>query len=180
MDNSDFPGKSSCLKFPRNVVLLPLICLAPYVINGADSSNAADVVGAGRTIKIVMKGLEFDPNFIEVRAGETIRFKLVNRDEIAHDFTIGSPAMQQARRSFIRVLHDAEELDPDAKMQQSHDHLNSVIVPPGVTKELVWTFKRTQKIEFGCNVPLHYEGGMKGKFNFIEPVSIFDSFEPVG
>ncbi len=177
MNKKDIYRKTTREKILRHVVLLPLICLAPYIVAGADSGNAADVVGAGRTVKIVMNGLEFEPKFVDVRAGETIRFKIVNRDKIPHDFTIGTPAMQLARRSFIRVLHDADQLDSGGKMQESHDHLNSVLVPPGVTKELVWTFKWSQMIEFGCNVPLHYEGGMKGEFRFKKPIAMFDSTE---
>jgi uncharacterized cupredoxin-like copper-binding protein len=48
-----------------------------------------------------------------------------------------------------------------------HDDPNAVMVQPGETKELIWTFTKTENVEFGCNVPGHYEAGMKGTFNFV-------------
>ncbi len=48
-----------------------------------------------------------------------------------------------------------------------HDDPNAVMVHPGETKELIWTFAEAENVEFGCNVPGHYEAGMKGTFNFV-------------
>jgi uncharacterized cupredoxin-like copper-binding protein len=45
---------------------------------------------------------------------------------------------------------------------QHHDHPNAVMVKPGRTRELVWRFTRAGAFEYGCNVPGHYESGMKG------------------
>jgi uncharacterized cupredoxin-like copper-binding protein len=48
-------------------------------------------------------------------------------------------------------------------MHMSHDDPNSVLVPPGETKELTWKFSKDADIEFACNIPGHYESGMVGK-----------------
>jgi uncharacterized cupredoxin-like copper-binding protein len=47
-------------------------------------------------------------------------------------------------------------------MDMSHDDPNSVLVEPGKTAELVWTFDTDATLEFACNVPGHYEAGMVG------------------
>jgi len=38
------------------------------------------------------------------------------------------------------------------------------MVEPGATAELLWTFGDDTNIQFGCNVPGHFEAGMVGKF----------------
>ena len=47
-----------------------------------------------------------------------------------------------------------------------HDDPNSVLVEPGKTKDLVWTFTQAADLEFTCNIPGHYESGMVGNFRF--------------
>ncbi len=43
-----------------------------------------------------------------------------------------------------------------------HDDPNSVLLEPGKTAEIVWTFNETTSLEFACNVPGHYQAGMVG------------------
>lgn len=43
-----------------------------------------------------------------------------------------------------------------------HDDPNSVLLEPGKNAEIVWKFGARAKLEFACNVPGHYETGMKG------------------
>ena len=44
-----------------------------------------------------------------------------------------------------------------------HNEPNSVLLEPGETAEIVWTFSTHALLEFACNVPGHYESGMVGK-----------------
>jgi len=44
-----------------------------------------------------------------------------------------------------------------------HDDPNSVLVEPGKTAELTWTFSKAGALEFACNIPGHYQAGMVGK-----------------
>ena len=46
-----------------------------------------------------------------------------------------------------------------------HDDPNSVLVEPGKTAELTWTFSKATGLEFACNIPGHYQAGMVGKIN---------------
>ncbi len=150
----------------KDITLLFVIAVFLNMMIGVGVIGAADVVGRVRTVEIVMDELEFRPNAINVVSGETIRFVVHNRGKIAHDFTIGTSAMQKARRSYIRILFDADELKLGTENPYSYDHRNGILVEPDKTKELVWTFSKSQRIEFGCNIPLHYEGGMRGNFSF--------------
>jgi uncharacterized cupredoxin-like copper-binding protein len=47
-------------------------------------------------------------------------------------------------------------------MAAMHEEPNAVYLKPGETKELLWRFAKTNELEFACNVPGHYESGMKG------------------
>ena len=47
-------------------------------------------------------------------------------------------------------------------------HAGGVWVEPGKTATFVWTFNRTPDLEFACNIPGHYEDGMKGAIRFAE------------
>ena len=44
-----------------------------------------------------------------------------------------------------------------------HDEANSVLLEPGKSGEVIWTFPEHAELEFACNVPGHYETGMHGK-----------------
>ena len=42
----------------------------------------------------------------------------------------------------------------------------AVLLAPGESKEVVWTFTEKAAIEFACNVSGHYQAGMYGEVNF--------------
>src|SRR3546814_5289579 len=48
---------------------------------------------ASRTIEIVMGDNYFEPENLEIRAGETVRFVLKNEGEFLHEFNLGTAAM---------------------------------------------------------------------------------------
>ena len=47
-----------------------------------------------------------------------------------------------------------------------HDDANAVLVEPGATAELIWTFTNAADLEFACNIPGHYQAGMYGRVTF--------------
>jgi uncharacterized cupredoxin-like copper-binding protein len=47
-------------------------------------------------------------------------------------------------------------------------HAGGVWVEPGKTGSFVWIFARTANLEFACNIPGHYEDGMKGPIRFVK------------
>lgn len=115
----------------------------------------ADAAKADRTVTITMRDLSFEPNALTVKAGETIRFVVTNKSEIDHDFTIGDVQTQTA--------HRAEMAEAMQKGEMGHgDDPNAMLVNAGQRRELIWKFTRAGRLEFDCNIPGHYEAGMRG------------------
>lgn len=115
----------------------------------------------GRTVRVEATDTKFNIASLAVRAGETIRFVVVNKGEAEHDFTIGDAATQQAHRAEMAKMMEHGAMDHGAGAMH-HDDPNAVFLKPGETKALIWTFSRPGTFEFACNVPGHYEAGMHG------------------
>jgi uncharacterized cupredoxin-like copper-binding protein len=113
-----------------------------------------------RTVRIVMGDMSFDPAMVTITAGETIRFVVINRSGIDHDFTIGDPIAQGAHRAEMVEMMD------NPGMTHADDP-NAVLVKAGETRELIWWFAPTGGLEFDCNVPGHYEAGMRGTIDVL-------------
>jgi len=147
------------------LVLAPFFSLQPALAapgGDHDSHHAgmSEKVEATRTIEIVARDIEFSLAEIDVKPGETIRFIIRNEGELEHDFTIGDAETQTAHRA------EMQEMMSGMSDGQGHAHgaQNAVMVEPGATAELLWTFGDDTNIQFGCNVPGHFEAGMVGKF----------------
>jgi len=140
-------------------------------------------VDAKRVIDIVMKDNTYNLESIEVKAGETIHFRVKNAGELLHEFNIGTPAMHATHQQEMMKMMEMGMLTPTsmnmnmsshAAMGHSaadmagmkHDDPNSVLVEPGKSAELVWKFAKAGTLEFACNVPGHYHTGMVGQFKF--------------
>jgi uncharacterized cupredoxin-like copper-binding protein len=115
--------------------------------------KASDV---DRTVFVDAKDLSFDPTIVEVRSGETVRFVVFDVSEVEHDFTIGDSKTQHEHRVEMSKMTDM------AAEHAHHVDPNAIFLKGGDTKDIVWRFGKAGQIEFGCNVPGHYEAGMKG------------------
>jgi uncharacterized cupredoxin-like copper-binding protein len=113
---------------------------------------------ATRTVAIKANDLTFEPAALQVKPGETIRFVVTNASAFDHDFTLGDAPVQEAHRK------EMVEMAGMMEMAAAHAHAdpNAVFLKAGETKELVWKFGKAGTIEFDCNVPGHYDSGMKG------------------
>lgn len=111
---------------------------------------------ASRTVTVTIKDTAYDLKELKVKDGETIRFIIVNKDEADHEFTLGTAAMQAADRAMME-----KQMDMGHSMEMHEP--NAVSVHELETVELVWKFKGPGHIEFACNIPGHYEAGMKGQ-----------------
>jgi uncharacterized cupredoxin-like copper-binding protein len=49
-----------------------------------------------------------------------------------------------------------------AELDRKASASDSVHVPPGESRDLVWAFTGASAPEFGCHIPGHWHGGMKG------------------
>jgi uncharacterized cupredoxin-like copper-binding protein len=110
-----------------------------------------------RTIRVAAADTEFSIEKMHIHAGETIRFIVTNTGELDHDFTIGPADLQAKHRQEMMEMMGGGDA-----MAAMHEEPNAVYLKPGETKELLWRFAKTNELEFACNVPGHYESGMKG------------------
>ena len=102
---------------------------------------------------------------------------------LVHEFNIGTPAMHAAHQDEMMMMVEhgvlkADRIDRAAgkAMQASmghgaHKDPNSVLLEPGETGEVVWTFPKDGMLEFACNVPGHYQAGMAGDFRIREQLA---------
>jgi len=131
---------------------------------------------ATRTVEITLQDIAFSPTSLDVKAGETVRFVLVNKGRLLHEFNLGDAAMHAQHQQEMLQMQASGMLTPTGmgEMDHSamghgevmkHDDPNSVLVAPGKTAELTWTFKQATGLEFACNLPGHYQAGMVGKLN---------------
>jgi uncharacterized cupredoxin-like copper-binding protein len=144
----------------------------------ANHGKAGKAAEASRTVAVIMHDNSYEPESIAVKAGETIRFKVKNAGELVHEFNVGTAAMHAHHQKEMMMMVEQGVLMPDridrqaaAHMQKTmghgmHHDPNSVLLEPGKSGEVIWTFPKdaTVSLEFGCNVPGHYESGMHGQF----------------
>tara|TARA_R110000787_G_scaffold63679_11_gene144050 strand:- start:142786 stop:143331 length:546 start_codon:yes stop_codon:yes gene_type:complete len=176
----------------RNIIAKAIFSIALGAIIGFTATTALAGVGHGpktnigtpgkasaatRTIEVKMHDNYFEPENISVKEGETVRFIVKNDGEFVHEFNIATGEMHKAHGPEMMMMMEqgviqADKIDWDAakKMQASmghgvHNDPNSVLLEPGKSGEIVWTFPENTKLEFACNVPGHYDSGMVGKIN---------------
>ena len=97
--------------------------------------------------------LRFEPASIVVTRGETVKFVVTNTGKLAHEFVIGDAAVQAEHEKEMQAM-------PGISME--HD-VNGISLPPGQTRELVWTFTRDGTVEYACHVPGHFAADMLGR-----------------
>lgn len=107
-----------------------------------------------RTIRIDATDDRFQPALVNVEAGQTVRFEIVDRGTLAHEFVIGDIAEQRAHDKEMAAMPGMPMDDP-----------NGVSVAAGKTATLIWTFTRPATLQYACHVPGHYAAGMVGQLN---------------
>jgi uncharacterized cupredoxin-like copper-binding protein len=140
-----------------------------------DFGQPAPAAKATRSVEVVMADMTFTPKSIEIKAGETVRFVLVNKGQLLHEFNLGDAAMHARHQQEMLQMQQSGMLTPTGMKPMDHsamagmghamqhDDPNSVLVAPGKTAELTWTFSKATSLEFACNIPGHYQAGMVGK-----------------
>ncbi|WP_020591575.1 cupredoxin domain-containing protein [Kiloniella laminariae] len=129
-----------------------------------------------KTLEISLGDNFFEPEYIDVKANETVRFVIRNNGEFVHEFNIGTAAMHASHQKEMMMMVDhgilqldkinREMMTMDMGNGQTMEHKapNSVLLEPGETAEIIWKFPEAAELEFACNVPGHYDSGMMGDF----------------
>ena len=140
---------------------------------------------ASRTVTVIMGDIFFEPEKIEVKAGETVRFVVKNQGEALHEFNIGVAEMHKKHQEEMAMMMEhgmitVTSINRDKTMMDhagtgtkamAHDDPNSVLLEPGKSGEIVWKFAKPMDLEFACNIPGHYESGMVGNIDFVRKVT---------
>lgn len=119
---------------------------------GSMAGMSGDPAKVTRTILVEMNDtMRFTPDEVSVKAGETVRFFIVNRGKVPHEMVIGM----------------ADEIEEHAAMMKkmpgmSHAEANQITLAPGQRGSIVWQFANAGKVSFACLVPGHKEAGMVG------------------
>jgi uncharacterized cupredoxin-like copper-binding protein len=144
-----------------------------------DFGRPASASQATRTVELTLGDMFFEPKSVQVKAGETVRFVLINKGQLLHEFNLGDAAMHAIhQQEMLKMVasgmltstamnheamgHGAAHNASAGAMAMNHDDPNSVLVEPGKTAELTWTFAKAGRLEFACNIPGHYQAGMVG------------------
>lgn len=144
-----------------NVTSTILIGLMAMGVTQADASEGhasplgqpGNLAKVTRTVDIVMYDtMRYTPANIQVKRGETIRFRVKNAGQIKHEMVLGSRAELKEHAKTMTQFPEME-----------HDDPNAISVEPGKMGELVWRFTQAGKFDFACLVPGHFEAGMQGK-----------------
>lgn len=92
----------------------------------------------------------FEPQLRTLQHGETIEFIVRNDGAIQHEFSIGNAEDQVEHAEMMRKMPDMKHEDP-----------NTVSLAAGDSGVLSWRFKGDDIVVFACNIPGHFEAGMK-------------------
>ena len=151
------------------IFLIPNILFASSMKMIGEKGKLSEV---SRTIEIKMYDNYFEPNVLNIKKGETIKFIVYNYGELVHEFNIATkemhtkhqPEMMKMVEHEILLANriDKEKMKEMAKKDHSmaHSHSNSVLLEPNQSAELIWKFSSDKNLEAACNVPGHYEVGM--------------------
>jgi uncharacterized cupredoxin-like copper-binding protein len=123
---------------------------------GDTGSNASDGDDATRTVEIDMVDIAFEPDTLDVKRGETVRFVFTNTGKAVHDAFVGDRVAQADHEPEMRD----EEGDEHGGGHEDGDE-DAITVDPGDSGELTYTFDDAGTIEIGCHQEGHYESGMK-------------------
>ncbi|OWQ91431.1 hypothetical protein CDN99_09760 [Roseateles aquatilis] len=105
-----------------------------------------------RTVNVDMTdNMRFTPASVEVKQGETIRFKVKNSGQVKHEFVLGTE--QELKEHYQAMLKNPE---------MEHEDPQMITLAGGKTGEVIWQFTKAGKVDFACLQPGHYDAGMKG------------------
>lgn len=124
-----------------------------------DWGIAGDTAAVVRTIDVGMSDdMRFTPARIEVRQGETVRFVHRNGGAMLHEFVLGTKQDVEAHAALMKKFPNME-----------HDEPHMAHVGAGKSVDMIWTFNRSGRFEFACLIPGHYEAGMHGLIDVVDP-----------
>jgi len=130
--------------------------------HGATAGEQGKLSDVSKTIQIDMYDNYYEPENIDVKKGETIRFVINNKGMLVHEFNIGTPEMHEGHQEEMLMMIQ-HGIIQGGKLNRD---LMEMDMGNGETAEMIWKFSDDGNIEYACNVPGHYPAGMYGAFKF--------------
>lgn len=96
--------------------------------------------------------MRFNPDRIDVKAGETVRFFVKNAGKAPHEMVLGSMDELKEHAAMMRSMPTMQHTDP-----------GMLRLNPGQRGGIVWQFDKPGTLNFACLMPGHMEAGMVGK-----------------
>jgi uncharacterized cupredoxin-like copper-binding protein len=121
------------------------------LVRTGDTSGAAEprVLGPGTvTVRLVVRDSQFVPSRIHVRPHTEVRFEVVNRDFLNHEFIIGDDTVHARHEGGHEPWHLPV--------------LGEVSIAPHTTGVTTYSFHAPGKVLFACHLPGHFAYGMFG------------------
>ena len=121
---------------------------------GADATfgREGDSRKVNRVIRIEMSdAMRFFPDQIKVKRGDTVRFIIRNRGELAHEMVLGT---------MDDLKQHAAEMKKTGEMM--HEGAHGAHVRAGATGRIVWQFTKAGEFYYACLIPGHFDAGMIG------------------
>jgi len=116
------------------------------------AGRPGDPAQVKRTVPVRMDdGMRFTPAAITVKAGETVRFFIVNQGQLVHEMVIGTQAELDQHAEMMKKMPGMQHAEP-----------NQISLNAGQRGGIVWTFDQPGSYAFACLVPGHKEAGMVG------------------
>jgi uncharacterized cupredoxin-like copper-binding protein len=117
--------------------------------------TASSATNQTQEVTIAMSDFKFSPEQLDVKAGQTVRFVVINQGETKHEIVFGD---EQAQEEHEKLMSGGNT---------THHHMQGdragVELDPGQTKTLEYTFPDTPgTFLYGCHEPGHWAAGMKG------------------
>ena len=163
------------MKFIKIILILSFINSLAYADKDMKIGSKGNLNEVNRIVKVVMYDNYYEPSSFKIKAGETIKFELVNAGELVHEFNIANKMMHMKHQPEMEKMVESEILFADsidknkmkkmAKIDKSmgHSHSNSVLLEPKQKGYIIWKFDNAINIEVACNIPGHYQVGMIAK-----------------
>jgi uncharacterized cupredoxin-like copper-binding protein len=146
-----------------SALMLGALALLVSACGGDDDAAATPDDGV---VRITMTDNHYDPEEIELEAGQQVTFEFTNDGEVTHEAFIGDDAEQEE--------HEAEMTPPESALPghdmegegseesgTEHGRGDSLVVEPGETGTLEYMADESGSVLIGCHEPGHWASGMR-------------------
>jgi len=116
------------------------------------AGEPGDPAKPSRTIEVVMTEMAFEPELIEAKRGEQVRFVIRNAGKEDHEFMLATLKENLKHADLMKKHPHMEHADP-----------NGVRLSPNQSAEIVWKFTKAGTFDYSCLIEDHRDLGMSGK-----------------